>query len=164
MDEPVLGVDVGGVIIRRAGFGDDTSFFGSQPLRTPAVDGMFEALATLTEAPFAGRVHVVSKAGPTTAANTRLWLEHHKFYDRTGISAENVHFVRHRADKAPICERLGVTHFIDDRVDVLDFLTTVPNRYLFLGGLGEAEPPREIPEWATVAHTWDELTVAIGRY
>jgi hypothetical protein len=52
---------------------------------------------------------------------------------------------------------LGITHFVDDRLDVLGHLATVAHRYLFTGGLGDGRPPAEVPPWATVANTWSEL-------
>ncbi|BCY10420.1 hypothetical protein [Actinoplanes sp. L3-i22] len=153
---PALGVDVGGVIVRLAGRDEDTSFFGSRPLETPAVDGVVEALAGLTGPIFEGRVHIVSKAGPKVAANTRDWLHHHDFFARTGISAGHVHFVRERRDKAPVCERLGITHFVDDHLDVLAHLESVGHRHLFLGGTDEPAAP-DVPPWATVTRDWAEL-------
>ncbi|MEV6305346.1 hypothetical protein AB0M02_38450 [Actinoplanes sp. NPDC051861] len=154
---PTLGVDVGGVIVTLAGRDADTSFFGTRPLATPAVDGVFEALALLTADPFAGRVHIVSKAGPKVAANTRAWLAHHDFHTRTGIPAANVHFVRERRDKAPVCARLGITHFIDDHLDVLAHLDSVDHRYLFLGGTTAPAPRQPLPPWATAATLWTDL-------
>lgn len=153
---PTLGVDVGGVIVMLAGRDEDTSFFGTRPLETPAVDGVFEALAALTGEMFGGRVHIVSKAGPKVAGNTRDWLTHQDFYRRTGIKEENVHFVRERRDKAPVCERLGITHFVDDHLDVLAYLDSVEHRYLFLGGTDEPVSP-DVPPWATVTRDWAEL-------
>ncbi|MFI1991950.1 hypothetical protein [Actinoplanes sp. NPDC020271] len=148
---PALGVDIGGVIVRLAGRDEDTSFFGSRPLETPAVEGAVEALAALTRDTFAGRVHLVSKAGPKVAANTRAWLFHQHFFGRTGIAATNVHFVRERRDKAPVCERLGITHFVDDHLAVLAHLESVEHRHLFLGGTDEPVTP-DVPPWATVTH------------
>ncbi|CAM4061969.1 hypothetical protein GCM10009799_40900 [Nocardiopsis rhodophaea] len=145
------------MIIDRVADGQDTSFFGDRPMETPAVDGAFDALAELATAPFAGRVHIVSKAKPATAQRTREWLDQHGFAERTGIPASHLHFVPERADKAPVCAQLGVTHFVDDRLDVLEHLTTVPHRYLFTGGLGHHRPPTEVPPWATRADTWPEL-------
>jgi hypothetical protein len=130
---------------------------------TPAVGGAFAALAELTEGPFEGRVHLVSKAGPKTAETTRRWLAEVGFYGRTGILPSNLHFVRDRADKAPVCERLGVTHFIDDRIDVLGHLTTVPYRYLFVGGLGRHAVPLSVPRWACVADDWLSLREQITQ-
>lgn len=156
---PTLGVDVGGVLVQRVDTSEDTSFFGTQPLRTPAVDGAFEALAELTAGPFAGRVHVVSKCGPKVAANTVAWLHHHGFFARTGIAADHVHVVRARADKAPVCARLGVTHFVDDRLDVLAHLATVDHRYLFTGGCDDE--PVDVPDWATVVADWPGAVATI---
>lgn len=158
---PTLGVDVGGVIVALSGRDEDTSFFGSRPLETPATAGVFEALAALNAELFAGRVHVVSKAGPKVAANTRAWLEHHDFVGRTGIPADNLHFVRERRDKAPVCQRLGVTHFVDDRLDVLAHLATVPHRYLFRGGTGERPADPAPPDWATPVDSWAEVVTLI---
>ncbi|RKR86426.1 hypothetical protein BDK92_0651 [Micromonospora pisi] len=154
---PTLGVDVGGVIVALAGRDEDTSFFGGRPLETPAVAGVFDALASLTAEPFGTRVHLVSKAGPKVAANTQAWLIHHGFFGRTGIPPTHLHFVRERRDKAPVCERLGVTHFVDDRLDVLAHLDSVEHRYLFLGGIGDQGPDGDVPDWATVIATWAAL-------
>ena len=159
---PALGVDVGGVIVQLAGRDEDTSFFGTRPLETPVVDGAVAALAELTAGAFAGRVHLISKAGPKVAANTRAWLAHTDFFRRTGIDDDNVHFVRERRDKAPVCERLGITHFVDDHLAVLAHLDAVDHRHLFLGGTHDRDVG-EVPEWATVTFDWADLTALLTR-
>ncbi|MEO1280156.1 MAG: hypothetical protein AAFV69_00320 [Pseudomonadota bacterium] len=128
---PALGVDIGGVLIRPARSEEDTSFFSSDYLETPEVEGGFEALRQLNEIIFEQSVYLVSKARPTTAQKTREWLEHHDFYERTGLSPEHVYFCEKRKDKAPIAENLGLSAFIDDRPDVLGHLETVENKILF---------------------------------
>ncbi|NUR70331.1 MAG: hypothetical protein HOU81_05895 [Hamadaea sp.] len=156
------------MIVALAGREEDTSFFGTRPLETPATDGVFAALAVLTSA-FASRVHVVSKAGPKVEANTRAWLDHHDFYRRTGVDPGNVHFVRERRDKAPVCVRLGITHFVDDRLDVLAYLETVEHRFLFTGGTSTAEPAAKpaagpadgLPDWATAVDSWATLVTLL---
>lgn len=125
----ILGVDIGGVIIDRQNDGTDTSFFGKNYLQTTAVAGVFSALKRLVEAGF--EVHLVSKCGPAVEGKTRRWLDHHCFFERTGVPADALHFCRTRPEKGPICERLGVTHFVDDRLDVLDCLNSVAELYLF---------------------------------
>lgn len=159
MPRLVLGVDIGGVLIDRVGENSDTSFFGDRPMETPAVPGAVETLARLAAGPFENRVHLISKAGPKIGNRTREWLEHTGFEAATGIRADHVHFVRNREDKAPVCRRLGVTHFVDDRLSVLRHLTDVPHRYLFTGGLGDhpAPDPTSVPEWATIVGSWAEL-------
>lgn len=161
----VLGLDIGGVLIQRSADDDDTSFFGARPLDTPAVEGAFDALARLAAGPFAYRVHLISKAGPSVTERTQAWLAHRDFTAVTGIAPTQVHFVRHRADKAPVCAKLGVTHFVDDRLSVLNLLPDVSRRYLFTGGLGSSGAPvhRDLPAGIDRADTWSDLAEALTR-
>lgn len=144
----ILGIDIGGVIIERATEPGDTSFFSGAYLQTPPVSGALESIRELRDGVFGDRIHLVSKCGEAVERKTRHWLEAVDFYDRTDIARINVHFCRKRIDKAPICEELGVTAFIDDRLDVLRHLATVERRILFGGN-----PP---PAAASVEHvaTW----------
>ena len=131
-----LGIDIGRVIIApdspngRA----DTSFIGGSleaALATPPYDGMFEAVPQLVQL-FNREVWLVSKAGPRMQEKTRRWLEHHLFFERTGIHPSNIRSCLERSQKAGHCRELGITHFIDDRLDVLGHLeSVVPHRYLF---------------------------------
>jgi hypothetical protein len=133
----LLGVDVGGVLVDRIkADGSDTSFFSDRFLETPAVAGAFDTVARLGRERFGQRICIVSKCGPRTEERTRLWLAHHGLLDVLGLDEQALHFCRKRPDKAPICKRLGVTHFIDDRMDVLVHLTSV--RYKILFGPQEA--------------------------
>jgi hypothetical protein len=161
----VLGVDIGGVLIQRSADDEDTSFFGAHPMDTPAVEGAFEALARLASGPFAYRVHLVSKAGPSVTERTQAWLAHQEFTAVTGIAPTQVHFVRHRADKAAVCTKLGVTHFVDDRLSVLNLLPDVSRRYLFTGGLGSSDAPvhRDLADGIVRVDTWPELVEALTR-
>ncbi len=158
----MLGIDVGGVFVDRVAAGSDTSFFGDRPMDTPAVPGAIDAVSELVEL-FEYRVHIVSKAGPKIAELTRRWLGSRGVIGGSSIPLGNVHFVRKRPEKHPVCEQLGVTHFIDDRLDVLAHLATVDHRYLFTGGLGSHEEPASIPAWATKVDTWPRLIELLLR-
>ena len=127
----ILGVDIGGVIIDRANDNTDTSFFSENFLNTTATQGVFQALQKLVDGKFGEDVHLVSKCGKKVQEKTLLWLKYHKFYEVTGINPEAVHFCRERHEKAGICEKLGITHFVDDRLEVLGYLTSVKTRYLY---------------------------------
>jgi hypothetical protein len=142
--------------------GSDTSFFGDRPLDTPSVPGALDAVHQLVEL-FEYRVHIVSKAGPKISELTRRWLGSNGVIGRDGIPPGNVHFVRKRPDKDPVCERLGITHFVDDRLDVLAHLGSVDHRYLFTGGLGDHEPPEQVPQWATAIDSWPRLASLLSR-
>ncbi len=126
-----LGVDIGGVIIEGASASADTSFFSDNYLMTPALPGAVEALRRLHDERFGEDIFLVSKCGARTERKTREWLDHHRVYARSGLAPERLHFCRKRQDKAPICRDLGITHFIDDRLEVLGYLETVPRRFLF---------------------------------
>lgn len=160
MTRRILGVDVGGVLIDRAADNSDTSFFSGRFLETPAVTGAFDVLAQLVRTRF-DAAYVVSKCGPRVQEKTRLWLAHHRFHEITGIAPGRVHFCRERRDKGPICRRLGVTHFIDDRLDVLEHLTTAPCRYLFQPR--EKDAARALREKAPVVivQSWTELATVL---
>ncbi len=150
-----IGIDIGGVLVDRAAHDTDTSFFGGRPMETPAVHGAVEAVARLVAAAD-GRVCIVSKAGPRIEALSRQWLALQGIAD-VMIPWGQIHFVRERADKGPVCERLKVTHFVDDNVGVLNHLTTVRRKILFTGGLGPNPLPTQVPKGVTVAATWPDV-------
>lgn len=157
MKTEILGVDIGGVIIDRVNDGTDTSFFSENYLQTTAVPEAFSTLKDLVENRFGKNVHLVSKCGRKVSEKTLKWLAHHSFYDLTGIEQDHVHFCRERHEKAGICERLGITHFVDDRLEVLGNLMTVGSLYLF-------QPrPDEISKFArhlrrvTQVNSWAEI-------
>lgn len=135
----ILGVDIGGVLIDRINDSTDTSFFSSNYLKTTAVPGAFAAISFLNKGVFKDSVVLVSKCGANTQRKTLEWLQHNGFYTQTGLTPDKVHFCRERAEKEIICKRLGVTHFVDDRLEVLSYLESVPNRYLFQGSAGEIQ-------------------------
>jgi len=126
----IIGIDIGGVVIAKSDERSDTSFLGGNFLLTPAVEGAFDSIARLHS--IGGyRCIIVSKCGPSFQSRTKQWLAHHDFYRLTGVAEEDVHFCVRRSEKAPICRALGVTHFIDDRLDVLDPMLEVRYAYLF---------------------------------
>jgi hypothetical protein len=157
MKVETLGVDIGGVLIAKARSEADTSFFSDQFLETPVIAGAFETIRRLSRERFCQSVHLVSKCGPRTQAKTKLWLAHHRFEEITGVPGGHAHFCRERADKAPICERLGITHFIDDRLEVLGYLTSVARRYLFMPEDGEMRRHAQHLHRVIVVHSWAEI-------
>lgn len=149
---PALGVDIGKVIA------DEDAVEGISLLTeywelTPFTAGAVEALSQLnTDGGFAGQVHLISKAGPKVQQRTRDWLQLSGFHDTTQIPADRLHFVRDHHEKAPVARRLGVTHFVDDRIAVLTHMDFARVRFLF-----SLRTPPQIPEWATHVRTWSEL-------
>jgi hypothetical protein len=157
---PALGVDFGRVIQGAPGPDGtaDTVFLTGgldEALRSPATEGVFETLPRLVEL-FGGRVWIISKCGERIQRRTAEWLDFHDFYLRTGVPRTHLRFCRKRADKAIHCRELGITHMIDDRVDVHRAIRElVPYRYLF------GPQPTPAPEWVRPVLTWADAEAAI---
>lgn len=160
MDETAenrLGLDFGKVILGALRGGeDDTPFLGTsfeEAMESPPSESAIDSVAKLVQR-FDGRVWIVSKCGPSVEKKTRGWLDHHRFYEQTGLRRQNLEFCRQRIDKAAICQRLGITHFVDDRLDVLmPMVGIVANLYLF----GEQPDGLETPDDAVAVKDWDAV-------
>lgn len=152
-----LGIDIGGVIMDRANDGTDTSFFSANYLQTTEVRGASEAIHRLVTERFGEDVFLISKCGVRVATKTLHWLDHRRFYATTGIKQEHVHFCRERHEKAGICEELGITHFVDDRLEVLSHLTMVGTLYLFQSRLDEVHQFRQHLHRVHQVWSWKEI-------
>ncbi len=153
----VLGVDIGGVIIDRINDGTDTSFFSENYLHTTEVPGVFEALRRLVAEKFGDKVFLVSKCGQRTSDKTLAWLEYHDFHRITGVGSDAVHFCRERHQKAPICQKLGITHFVDDRLEILGRLATVSTLYLFQPNSKEIRKFAQFLSRVHQVQSWQEI-------
>src|SRR5262245_31640401 len=148
-----LGIDIGRVLMcpNDDDARPDTSFLDlpdEQALALPASPHVWDVVPELVQA-FAGRVWLVSKAGARIEALTRRWLAHQRFFERVGLPDDAVRFCRRRPDKRVHAVELGLTHFIDDRSDVLAALVgAVPRLYLF----GAQHAPT--PTFATHVADW----------
>jgi hypothetical protein len=152
-----LGVDVGRVLV--SGEGSDTSFFSASDelaLATPEVPGAIAAVVRLARL-LQGRVWLVSKCGPRIQQRTRAWLDHVGFYASTGLPADHVHFCRERKEKAPICKRLGISAFIDDREDVLASMEGLVEHRLLFGSIATSLPG------VVAVPTWGDAEPLIAR-
>lgn len=158
-----IGIDIGRVLL---GAPDedgraDTSFLSGsveRALAMPPTPGAFHAVSHLVGAT-GGRVWLVSKCGPRIESLTRRWLEHWRFFDLTGLQAGHVRFCRERPEKRRHAEELGLSHFVDDRLDVLEPMRGVVGGLILFG-----HQPRGTlaPEWVTPALDWPSALRALG--
>jgi hypothetical protein len=149
-----LGLDFGGVItpLRVKNTREDTSF-DEDFLNTEPFDHAIENISKLVEL-FEDKVFIISKVGKYKEDLTRRWLNHHNFHLKTGLPEENVYYCRTRAEKGPICRELGITHFVDDRIHIMQILKeVVPNLYLF----GDKQKNHGARNWVRLAGNWEEL-------
>lgn len=154
----VLGVDIGNVIINyRLSDPNDKALYEERYSTIPAAEGVFEALKTLSDY-FGGEVYLVSKCTEWAEIKILEWLEDHDFYKKTNIKRENIHIVEEREEKDVICRKLGVTHFIDNRLEVLSHMVeSIPNLLLFQPDKDEVEKFKEFLPKVTVVETWAEV-------
>jgi len=161
----VLGVDIGGVIFDFAPIfktnGDVTE---EEILHTPVMEGSIESLSVLNKTLFKDSIYLVSKYGEDGPKSIQKWLEKQNFYERTGIAREHLFQCAERHEKAPIVKDLGITHFVDDRAEVMShFSDFVPNLYHFQSILEDRnEWAKNIPNM-TFVESWSELLRILNK-
>ncbi|MDO8183471.1 MAG: hypothetical protein Q7T49_00600 [bacterium] len=123
----VLGVDFGYTISwpnvrdgQRLLIHEDADFLSRE-----FVEGAPEAVKTLVKVFGPAYVYIVSKCEEAAEARIMEWLDAKEFWYLTGMKRENVRFCRERHQKFEICLELGITHFVDDRREVLHYLRGV---------------------------------------
>jgi len=163
-----LGIDIGRVIIE-GGTKDmkDTTFVDAQGqaeyLNTPEVEGAVESITQLVEM-FDGNVWLISKCYENTQKKTRKWLAKQKFFRTTGVKDHRIIFCLERRQKVGICEDLGITHFIDDRMGCLAPMNGKV-RYRFLFGPQDPEQVlHDDPVEPSVALVYAESWRTLMRY
>lgn len=110
-----IGIDIGKVVIG-GGPGDDTTFFSEKFLETPEMEGAFKSIAALR---LKHEVHFISKCGLPIELKTVDWLNEHGY---ASMLEGRTHFVRRRELKAPMAEALQLDIFIDDRIEILQYM------------------------------------------
>jgi hypothetical protein len=138
--------------------GTELSFDGDNYLNTPPVKDAFESVKELNDVRFHGKIFLVSRSGPQGPGRIVEWLRHRDFFDRTGVPEEHFYPCGERHEKEIIVRKLGVTHFVDDRAEVLGHMVGhVPNLYLFQSlDEDKGEFAHVLPR-VTFVHTWKEL-------
>ncbi|KND51502.1 MAG: hypothetical protein AB202_02935 [Parcubacteria bacterium C7867-007] len=153
-----LGVDIGGVIIAEIKAEGGLAHIDEDHLNVLPVQSVLEALAQL-EHTFKDQRFLISKAREEVEGSCRSWLQHYKFFETTGIPEAHLHFCRERSGKKAICRELGITHFVDDKLEVLSHLVgLVPNLFLFNPDENETRPYAEYLPSVTVVPDWRSLT------
>ena len=86
----------------------------------------------LNESVYKGNIFLVSKHDAYGPGRILEWLNKNDFFSKTKIPENHFYPCRERYEKTPIVKKLKVTHFVDDRAEVLSYMVDeVPNLYLF---------------------------------
>ena len=149
----VLGVDFGGMILEWAKDEKDVT------LSRRNVQDAFESLRQLTDRRFGENVFLISKTEQEKKYKILAWLLTKIFYKRTCISPKNIYFCWERKEKADICKKLGITHFIDDRLENLGYLSNVgvKNLYFFQGRKDEIQKNIRFIPMVQLVNSWSEI-------
>lgn len=154
-----LGIDIGGVIVSAdTDTLEKTNVMMSEKyLATKPKEHCFEVIKNLGAQRFGERIYLVSKAGSIMQMKSRRWLDHHDFFKITGVDPCHIAFCLERKDKARIARQLNLTHFIDDRLEILSYLDTVPHRYAFQPRENELTRYAHILKHITVVQSWEDI-------
>lgn len=163
----VLGVDVEGVIIQR-GNNRNSAVPLAEYLKRPAIPGAFDALKQLVTHGFNPEyIHLVPKSSEQTEENITVWLDKQGFFGYTGISREHMAFCRRSVTKAHMCRKLKITHFVDDRLQVLGELyqsvPTIKNLYLLNPAVEEVAAHSQYQKKVIWFNDWSHLCNELRR-
>lgn len=76
-------------------------------------------------------VYIISKVNEEQKLRSLVWLRDWDFHRNTRIPKENLFYCAERQDKGVIADTLSLTHFIDDRAEVLAFMAPDIEKFLF---------------------------------
>ena len=157
----VVACDLGGSVIDKVIEGSRAKFLGPDYLLTRVVPQALETLRFLAQETRGEdgkcNVYVVSACETALRKKAGWWLEHRRFSEQTGIPSENVLFCDSRDEKARLYARLGVTHAVDDRIEVLSGVSAVTKKFLFRQDVDESAPPSSLEAHVHLAENWPDI-------
>jgi hypothetical protein len=125
----------------------------------PIVGSVPDAVQSLHAVTQSGRfekIYIVSQVNPVGRFIFSHRLRLRNIWNYTGIPESNLYFCRYRHEKSAICEKLGITDFIDDNLEVLSYMQNVGRLYAFnpkKKNIGKYQ----LPEHVVFFSSWKEL-------
>ena len=152
----VLGIDIGGVVTKiPIGSNRDDSFLGKDPLLTPKMEDSFTVISELAKQ---YRIVFITRAGGPTRRALADWFRDQQFFESTELSMGRVFYTSTRDEKIGVAMDQGVTHFIDDRLEVLmGMLGIVPNLIAFQARPSDKERYSFTSQKVLHADSWNEV-------
>jgi len=119
-NQPRIGIDIGGVLTREG----DAWAKGARWSADWEAPGAFDAVREIVRSFGPRNVFLVSKVqlGGPMHQQTERWLQEMGFFEKTGVLSTSVVFVSAvsgLAGKGVVASRLGLSHFVDDKLEVL---------------------------------------------
>jgi hypothetical protein len=156
---PSIGVDLGNVIIDHKNFGTTENYVLTQDYNLiPPVTNALEALRKLNESRFMDRVFIIYNASEIIDSKIFGWLNYNDFFRQTGIDKGHVLRSNTGRKKNLFCKNMQLTHFVDDRLEVLNCLMgLVPNLYLLNGQWEEIKKHGGVVHHVNFTSCWNEI-------
>lgn len=154
-----FGTDIGGVLAAHA-----TLELLEQPgghLAVPEIEGAFDAVRQLRQEKFGNEAYVISMCDEEIEVRSREWLTHTGFVERTGIEWDRIIYCRTFAEKAQIAGRIGLTHFVDDRLEVMGGFNNGERLYLFQPNMRERAQFSQHLHKVLEVQSWREIVADI---
>lgn len=140
LSEIVLGLDMGGTIHHKV---------SGETVPMPHAFRVINDLRQRVKA-----IYIVSRVSDEQSLQAFNWLHKVDFFGATGLTPNKVHYCYERLDKGPICWKLGVTHFVDDRPEVMFGLQSTVERYLMNPSPYDMETFKDRIPGMTIVHDW----------
>ena len=149
----VLGIDLGGTIHHK-----------NDKKETVPMPGSFEVINKLRQKVKA--VYIVSRVTDEQSYRAYKWFQKFNFFEETGLTPNKVHFCYERRDKAPICQRLGVSHFIDDRPEVMSHMDYGVEKLIMNPIMAEVTKYNEcgLLGCYKIVYSWDDVENHFKKY
>lgn len=124
------------------------------------MEGFMDAFRQLQKI-FHEDVYIISRVDDEEGSKKALkFLKENRLLDcENSFENGHVRFCLKREEKGPIAEKLGLTHFVDDRTECLHHMKTVKHRFAINPTSKQIE--EFPPDGMHVASNWEELTPMI---
>jgi hypothetical protein len=129
------------------------SLYARLTTEAPPVAGALEYLPLLN-----AEIYIISARRSGNIRYAQDWLLQHGVYN--AVPADHIFFCGSGAEKSGICRRLGVSLYLDDRLNVLELLPDETKKILFDpdGIAGRLQPP----EVVKVVNDWLQFTSIVS--
>lgn len=147
----ILGIDLGGTIHHK-----------NEKKETVPMDNAFRVINHLRNKVKA--IYIVSRVNDEQSLRAYQWFQKFKFFEETGLTPNKVFFCYERYEKGPICNKLRVTHFIDDRPEVMFYMPAGVNCILMNPKETEVKSYGSIERGDLIAKSWNDIETYFQSY
>jgi hypothetical protein len=128
-----------------------------------AYPDVFRVLKNLVKRLGPAELFIISRVNEVQKVRAESWIANDGLFEMTGMLPENLFWCAERHEKGPIAEKLGLTHFVDDRPEVLIHMPLVPHRILFNPRQEEVDQFRGRLGGISIVSSWLEIEAMLAQ-